>query len=430
MRSRKTLTFRVVLLAAVLVMSSASTSAARESPAAPAQVDAAWLQFGPQGSLLARAVTGAGACPPARLGTRTVSMTERAAPGPSFPVRSCEAVVPPGVRRVVVAGHHLTVPGGPPRRIAVLGDTGCRLKAVDGFQACNDPQQWPFSQVAQSLARYDPDLVIHVGDYLYREQPCPPATPGCAGSPWGPNWQTWAADFFTPAAPALRAAPWVFVRGDHESCARAGEGWFRFLEPRPTVSCTDRTEPYSIPVGGLQLLVMDTVRADDTNPSPPVVQDFAQQFSDLAGEAGDTAWLLSHRPMWGLVPGAAPADLADLQVFNATLQQASGNVLPRGVQLVLTGHIHLAEVLTFEGNRPPQMVAGIGGTLLLPEIDQELVGRDVAGAVLAAATIRSGHGFITFERRSSGWAATIRDVSGRPQHAGHCRLEDKEAACS
>jgi hypothetical protein len=417
---------RSISLVVILVMASAATCAARDSGTS-AQIEAAWLELGPQGALITRAITREAVCPPARLDGRTVGMAERAGPGPNFPVRSCEVAVPRTVGRVVVAGHALAVPHGPPRRIAVLGDTGCRLKQVDGFQACNDPAQWPFSRVAESLARYRPDLIIHVGDYLYREEPCPPGNAGCAGSPWGQNWDTWAADFFTPAAPALAAAPWVFVRGDHESCARAGEGWFRFLEPRPTLTCTDWTDPYSIPVGGLQLLLLDSVLADDTAPTPPIVQAYAAQFRALADVAGPNAWLLSHRPMWALVPGGSGTDL---RVFNATLQEASQNTLPPGVQLVLTGHVHLAEVLSFDGGRPPQMVAGIGGTLLLPEIDADVVGRDVAGAVLTAATITSGHGFITFEPRRQGWAATIRDVDGRPQRNGHCRVEHEQATCA
>jgi hypothetical protein len=413
-----------LVFAVLLAVSSLLSGVPPASASAFQQVDAAWVQFGPQGSLQVRALTHAATCPTAELDDSTVPMTQRAVPSASFPVRSCESVLPAGVRQVEVADRDLAVPTGPPRRIAVLGDTGCRLKKVDGFQACNDPRQWPFARIARSLARYRPDLIIDVGDYLYREEPCPAGNPGCAGSPWGRNWDTWAADFFTPAAPALAAAPWLFVRGDHESCARAGEGWFRFLEPRPGVTCTDATDPYAVPLGGLRLLVMDTVRADDTHPTPPIVQDFARQFSALSHEAGDDAWLLSHRPLWGLVPSGT-----GLQVFNATLQQASNNTLAPGVQLVLTGHIHLAEVLSFGGSRAPQVVAGIGGTLLLPDIDQDVVGMDVAGAVLTSATITSAHGFLTFERKTAGWSATIRDVNGGPQPGGHCRVEPKKMTC-
>ena len=45
---------------------------------------------------------------------------------------------------------------------------------------------------------WKPDLVIHVGDYFYRENACPADATGCQGTPFGDNWPTWAADFFNP----------------------------------------------------------------------------------------------------------------------------------------------------------------------------------------------------------------------------------------
>jgi hypothetical protein len=98
------------------------------------------------------------------------------------------------------------------------------------------------------------------------------------------------------------------------------------------------------------------------------------------------------------------------------------------VRLVLTGHIHLAEVLGFAGDRPPQMVAGISGTLLLPQITAGLVGMSVAGDTLATATTLARHGFFTFTPRRAGWAATIRDVNG--EAIARCALRGRSAACS
>ena len=109
------------------------------------------------------------------------------------------------------------------------------------------------------------------------------------------------------------------------------------------------------------------------------------------------------------------------------VQAASRNSLPPGVRLVLTGHIHLAEVLGFAGDWPPQIVAGISGTLLLPEITAPLVGMDVAGETLGTATTLARHGFFTFVPRPRGWAATIRDVDGKP--IARCRLRGRSAAC-
>jgi hypothetical protein len=332
-------------------------------------------------------------------------------------------MLPRHVKRVALGGQRLPVPADRPRRIVVVGDTGCRLKAVDGFQACNDPRAWPFARVARSIAKWHPDVVIQVGDYLYREEPCPQGNTGCQGSPFGQNWATWDADFFTPAAPALRAAPWLFVRGDHELCSRAGPGWFRFLEPRPMPpTCQDLTVPYSVNLGGVGMLVLDTALASDRPPLNP--DPYVSQFAALRTMAGSNAWLLAHKPMWGLLPDSSGASVTGL---NPTLQAASGNSLPPNIRLVVTGHIHLAEVLTFTGDRPPQIVAGISGTLLLPQITAPLVGMDVAGERLATATTLARHGFITFVPGPQGWAATIRDVDGNA--IAHCQLRGRSTAC-
>src|SRR5581483_4696378 len=142
-------------------------------------------------------------------------------------------------------------------RIVVIGDTGCRL-ARFAVQDCDNPRAWPFAAIARAAALKRPDLVIHVGDYYYRETACPADRAGCAGSPFGDNWPSWRADFLDPAAPLLAAAPWVMVRGNHELCARGGQGWFRLLDPDPgRADCVDSTSPYRLSLGGLDLLVFD-----------------------------------------------------------------------------------------------------------------------------------------------------------------------------
>src|SRR5438309_603430 len=224
-------------------------------------VKSAWVELGPDGVAFARAITAAGRCPPIVLDGRAEPMMVRALPGtaplrstvsgpadskPSaFPITVCERSVPIGTMRATIGQRVLPLPKIKPERIVVLGDSGCRLNKVFGvWQACDDPAAWPFASVAATAARFAPDLVIHVGDYHYRENACPASIAGCNGSPWGYGWDAWQADFFEPAAPLLAAAPWVVVRGNHEECARAGQGWFRFLDPHPFAtkrSCDDAT---------------------------------------------------------------------------------------------------------------------------------------------------------------------------------------------
>jgi hypothetical protein len=54
-----------------------------------------------------------------------------------------------------------------------------------------DMAHWPIMAEPRGLG-------VHVGDYVYREVPCPTdAESLCGGSPYGDNYATWDADFFT-----------------------------------------------------------------------------------------------------------------------------------------------------------------------------------------------------------------------------------------
>ena len=173
-------------------------------PSLARAADSAWVQA-VAGGYEARVVTSASSCPVLRTDRGDTPMAVRAAADSKFAL-ICSAAVPAGTKTATVSGAALPVPVADPARILVLGDTGCRLKGAV-LQACNDPAKWPFPELATAAASLKPDLVIHVGDYLYRESACPAGNQGCAGSPWGDNWTTWQADFFTPAAPLAGCRP-------------------------------------------------------------------------------------------------------------------------------------------------------------------------------------------------------------------------------
>lgn len=392
------------------------------------------MQVLPRGAVV-RAVTTALRCPDVFFDGRATSMTERAAPDEDFQVRTCEALAPVGVKQAMLAGRAVPLRPQRPRRIAVVGDTGCRMKLGNGldygFQACNIPTKWPLARIAKQIAAWKPDLIIHVGDYVYREEPCPPNDKGCAGSPItapGQRWRTWQADWFKPAAPILGAAPLILVRGDHENCSRAGPGWFRFLDPRPMQQCEDTTEPYAVAFEGLRLVIMDTVLADDTKLSPDHVRAlYTAQFHRVRDLSQGRTWLLGHRPLWGV----RPADQGGTKVepMNLTLQEAlaRAGTLSQQTELVLTGHIHLAQMISFVGGRPPQIVAGTGGTLILPSITAKLVGMPIDGAPVEHATVLSRYGFFAFEPEGNAWRVSFRDVDGATR--AHCVLENKSLTC-
>ena len=386
----------------------------------------AWLEFGPDGILIARVIVAA-SCPPIVLDGFDVNMTPRSTPTETFPVVACEAVVPYGTESVTILDQNLPLPDGHANRIAVIGDTGCRLNDWEGkYQACNDPGSWPFARVAESVAEWNPDLIVHVGDYLYRESACPAGMDGCQGSPHGDNWATWNADFFAPVSPLLGVAPWLFMRGNHETCERNPEGWFAYLDPRQFQStCQQFTEPYIAPVLGLSFAVIDSAEAADTSATPEEQTEYARQFDRLSQIAPPESWLVTHRPVWGILSGKS----GEFEVENAAFEAATGGSLKADYALVLSGHIHLAESIAFDesSDRPLQLISGNAGTALDDIPTASPTADQLGDPSVAEAETLSAFGFMTLERDGENWLAVQRDQNGDPLLG--CILELPEMRC-
>jgi hypothetical protein len=327
----------------------------------------AWVQAAASG-FEARMVTADAQCPAIQTDRGPMPMRPRAAASAGFPLL-CAAPIAPGVTRARIGNTVLPLPVANPTRILVLGDTGCRIKGA-ALQACNDPKAWPFPQVAAAAAKLKPQLVIHLGDYLYRESACPPGNQGCAGSPWGDNWTTWKADFFDPAQPLLAAAPIVLARGNHEACSRAGAGWLRLQGPQAfdaAAPCAPHLPLYVVELGDLRLAVMDDASADDVS---IVRRDLPSYGAELAGLAKIPApvWFVHHRPIWGAVTGPLGIPVGGNLTLIAAVQQVTAQgapAIPPNVELMLSGHLHTFEAINYAGAVPPQLVAGNGGDDLL-----------------------------------------------------------------
>ena len=428
-----------------------------------ADIYAAYTVEGAAGSLSARVLTRAAACPAVDLDGRQEAMRVRA-PAETVPVRSggaqpdakpaafplltCELDIASGVRHARVGQHALALPVQAPRRIVVIGDTGCRLKQSDGqFQSCLDNASWPFAQVARSAAAAKPDLVIHVGDFHYRESPCPAAEAGCAGSPWGYGQDTWSADFFDPARTLLASAPWVFVRGNHETCTRAGQGWFRFLDSGawgPERSCNDPAHdaqadfspPYAVPLGGdTQLIVFDSAMSGGkaypaTAPAYRVYAAQLEQVDRLAAQAGHSIFL-SHHPVLGLAPGkdggAKPSGLGLPSVMRGL---HPGTLFSPGVELAVHGHVHLFEALSFETGHPATLVAGNSGSLAEGALPAHLENPRLPfdDTLINDFATRTGFGFALLERTGEHWNITEYDQDGVALIG--CTLERRTLKCA
>ena len=374
----------------------------------------------------------------------------RRPPGGHFSdVLVCETLYPFGEAAAVLAGgRRLELPvvtPATPRRVLLMGDSGCRGEAKLKPQPCTGDgftKVWPFGLIAEDEKRSDVDLIVHVGDYNYRNTPrsmtLPPRATGYArpqtvkvydtgdlddeddvpedpigpaywsqnmqGSPIPDVWSAWREDFFVPATRLMKTAPWLFVRGNHELCSRAGPGWFYLLDPgsallggaRNQEECPPQTpagwqagawpraqpfdgQPFPIrvtPPMRLKLGDLDLISIDSSNAGDVYVYNFdahVEHFRTVAAMLGERrpAWLITHRPFWGVVNkiyGAEAVHNEPYGFINLTEQQALKVVFPNGlpanVAAVMSGHIHRFQAIGFGDRRPPQLIVGTAGIVL------------------------------------------------------------------
>ena len=423
---------------------------------------------GPQGQAVLRWVSATPTCPevvwdrqaPSRMtlraGIEDVPMRsgmQADQKSAKFDLSACEAVWPQGVQSARVGNTVAKAPKEKFQRILIIADTGCRMKASENaFQDCNDASAWPFANIIQSAALKKPDLVVHIGDIHYRESPCPADRAGCRNSPWGYGSDTWQAEFFTPAKALLQTAPWLFVRGNHESCARAGQGWFRYMDPSPwrsERSCdlpdndlnADYSRPYALPINGhSQFVIFDSSATAGKSLSPDslMFNNYQRQWRDVTQLAGakEHSIFLSHHPLLAIAPSKTKSEpkaggnrgllsvLTDVQQDRAWFEKIS---------FLMHGHIHAFEALNFKSDHPSSFVLGNAGSMMEGVLPERLPSDfEVAPHVVVESfTSQPGYGFALLEvsdQANAPWTLTEFDVQGRALHV--CTLRNHKSSCA
>ncbi len=469
----------VVTMTIVAVSSFACASDASDPPApAPPLAQYVLTGFsaisgGPQA--LARAIVDVSAeCPAIAFSDSRAQLPMQPRPNPdtsSFPVKVCEAVVeiPEGVTATIVgADRPLPVPASGSMTISklvVVADSGCK---GDDAQPC-DSDTWQFAQVAAAAAAEAPDLVLHLGDYNYRGTPSKNAADewaydGCVADLSKPlqtqttkdTWDTWKLDFFEPAQPLLAAAPWVVVRGNHELCSRAGRGWFYFLDPHSplldpdveTPSCnapTVPTEPYGLTMANLQLVVLDSANACGGGEGPQSnlaeeehVFAYTRQLdavNALVAAAAEPAWLLTHRPLWGIARyGTGPPESGNTTLQKAVAALAQGRLAAQ-IPLIVSGHMHEFEALSFAGDRAAQIIVGDSGVKLAPDaLAPGFTDTTIDGMTASGMINDTDHGYLLIELEDgSRWSGTLFGFgpAGDQKHAvARCGLPVDGSLCT
>ena len=463
-------------LAALILLGTATgcgSGSSTSGPSSPDDVRHAYVLMGPDGTAVARAITTASTCPaisfdggaPVQMAVHAAAAVEPIRPTAyddfysqpaAFPVTTCDAAIPAGTAHVALGQRALPAPRRHVGKIAILGDSGCRMKmkksSAGQYQDCNDPTAWPFQAIAGVVAAMQPDLVVHVGDFHYRETACPAGTP-CAGiDTWGFGWSSWEPDFFTPAARLMAAAPWVVVRGDHETCDRGGQGWWRFLDPRPPRPGQDcnaaaddwignYSEPYVVPLDDdLAAVILDTGSVGEPYGSPAeqsalYTQQVQRGFA-LASPFTHSLFL-NHQPILAYnSPGsgsgeAPPPAKPGNELLQGVLKWIYGEMLfPGAVDAVLSGHVHLAQVTGWTEGLPPTFVAGNSGTNLVtfPSFPNPPTPYTGSGFTPSTFEYKSEFGFMMMERTATGWSVVAYDQAGKPITT--CSVLGRAVACS
>ena len=187
----------------------------------------AWTQFGFGESppLIARVlIDKADGCPSIDVGGSISRMIARPDPRADVFGKLCETrmVFADGLKVRIWQGSTVLLDqdiAAKPQRVVILGDTGCRVTDYTD-QGCGDRQKWPFPHLANVAAEKRPDLILHLGDYYYREMPCQGSSTNCVPGPFGDREEAWRAEFFTPARAAGQGAVGVRARQPRGLSAR------------------------------------------------------------------------------------------------------------------------------------------------------------------------------------------------------------------
>lgn len=317
------------------------------------------------------------------------------------------------------------------KKIVIIGDTGCRIKESKKkaqYQDCRDPKQWPYPEIAQSVLSEDPDLIVHLGDYHYREK-CSPGKP-CEGmSPEvGYQWLPWKLDFFEPSKSLLKAAPWLMVRGNHEDCNRAFQGFKLLLKSDDWNSeCDDHEGAQVVQIGKLTLVNLDSSGIPDSLDSSIELKNKWLKRLEKVNEKLEKAkseyvWLFTHKPIYGLVAngnGYSPLNM-NLRKF---LDESK---LSKKIDLIFSGHVHLSQLVQASGG-PLQIVVGNSGTSLdkAPEPPTE---ENLQNLGIKKANVLRHFGYATLERKSEN-ETKIQFHNTKGEMIFECSLEENAQDC-
>src|SRR5262249_25009608 len=120
--------------------------------------------------------------------------------------------------------------------------------------------------------------------------------------------------------------------------------------------------------------------------------DLQERYNKIAPEIPPNAnfWLLSHVSFNAVrcVGGKTAVD-------NTLQQQALGGLQSSSIQMIVSGHIHMFEALSFDKDMPPQLIVGTGGTKLAKQPGNPT---KIGGTTVPSSVIEQQFAYMVWER--------------------------------
>lgn len=328
-----------------------------------------------------RVITSENKCPRATYRTPKENYTfqkmmVRALKSELFPVLTCSLSLDKETVKVDVENFTLELkPLNRVNHLGLLGDTGCG--------ECKKPSEWELQSNAENMRG---DLFIHLGDFVYKKEKGPEKKV----EKYADTWKQWDFEFLNPAQKLFAKAPLVFIRGNHESCKAAHEGYRRFFDPWIYVQndCKVATTSYVFETQSGKFLVVDSATAGsiqkDMEKAPyqeaaqEIVSDFNKFQNELPTDHTENYFMLTHRTVWGCVPIAKGNPTQKVQCFDdgymfrtEVFNQTRFDKLRKNILAVISGHIHLVSVTSYTDGGPLQIIFGNSTKPLHVDFDKE-----------------------------------------------------------
>jgi hypothetical protein len=182
--------------------------------------------------------------------------------------------------------------------------------------------------------------------------------------------------------------------------------------------------------GDLNLYVIDSGAIADRGHDKADVAAIAGQL-DRLGPALDLGrgWIITHRPVWGLVPVARVGPTAPFEVgLNFAEQDAVRGRALGGVQMMVSGHVHHFQTLDFGPARAAQLVVGTGGDIgESADLARVYTERRPIDGLDANVFSFSRYGYYLMEKDGEDWVGTFHDATDRV--LARCRLHQRRLNC-